>query len=74
MWTQRDKFFQESSKCTASASTDYVHIDTMHGDVNDIEPKVLKLKDAQAFGRDFVNFMLKSESQVYTTTTILQMN
>ena len=34
----------------------------------------LKLKDAQAFGKDFVNFILKNGSQVFTTTKILQMN
>ena len=43
----------------------------MHGDVNDIEPKVLKLKDAQVFGKDFVNFMLGSGSHIFTTTKIL---
>ena len=46
----------------------------MHGDVNDIEHKVLKQKDAQAFGRDFSNFMLGSGSQVFTTIEILQIN
>ena len=34
----------------------------MHGDVNGIESKVLKLNNAKAFGRDFVNFMLGSGS------------
>ena len=55
MWIQRDKNFQESSQCIASASIDDIHVHTMHGDVNEIEPKVLKLKDAQAFGKDSVN-------------------
>ena len=43
-------------------------------DVSDIETKIFKLKDAQAFGRDIFNFMPGSGSQVFITTKILQMN
>ena len=38
--------FQEFSQCIASLSTNDVHVDIMHGDVNGIESKVLKLKNA----------------------------
>ena len=41
------KNFQESSQCITSVSIYDVHIDTMHGDVNNNEFKVLKvLKNA----------------------------
>ena len=46
----------------------------MHGDLNDIKPKVVKLKYAQAFHRHFFNFILESRSLVFRTMEILQMN
>jgi hypothetical protein len=69
-FTRQDLNFED----IVTANTDDVDIDTMLVDVNDIETKIFKLKDAQAFGRDFVNFMLGSGSRVFTTTEILQMN